>query len=231
MTAPLLMVHGLGYGSWGWGPAAAALRRDFALVLHDNPGVDSVAELAAALGRTLDDAGVERAHVLGTSLGGMVAQEFALAFPERVDRLVLVCTTPGGAGAFPMPEQTVRLMQEAASLPPEVALRRFVENALANGSLADEIYRLRLENPPDRTAWLAQASAGASFAAAERLGALHAPTLVLHGTSDAVVDVRNADLLASLIPDACVELFEGGGHLFFWEQPERFTAAVRDFLC
>jgi 3-oxoadipate enol-lactonase len=231
VSAPLVLVHGLGYGSWGWGPAAEALGRDFALVLHDNPGVDSVAAMAEALARTLDEAGVERANVLGTSLGGMVAQEFALAFPERVERLVLVCTTPGGARAFPMPEQTVRLMQEAASLPPELALRRFVENALANGSLADEIYRLRLENPPDPAGWLAQASAGAAFDAYDRLGGLGAPTLVLHGTSDTVVDVRNADLLGSLIPDARIELFDGGGHLFFWEQPDRFAAAVKEFLC
>ena len=231
MSSPLVLVHGLGYGSWGWGPAAEALAQEFDVVLHDNPGVDSVSEMAAALARTLDEADVERAHVLGTSLGGMVAQEFALSFPERIDRLVLACATPGGARAFPMPDQTVRLMQEAASLPPETALRRFVENALANGSVADEIVGLRLEHPPDPTAWLAQASAGAAFDAFERLAGLRAPTLVLHGTSDTVVDVRNADLLGSLIPDARVELFEGGGHLFFWEQPERFVASVEEFLC
>jgi pimeloyl-ACP methyl ester carboxylesterase len=231
VSRPLVLVHGLGYGSWGWGPAAAALERDFRVVLHDNPYVTSIAEMAAALARTLDDAGVARAHVLGTSLGGMVAQEFALAFPERVDRLVLVCTTPGGERAVPMPARTVRLMQEAAGLPQEVALRRFVENALANGARADEIYRLRLENPPDPEGWLAHASAGAAFDAYDRLGGLRAPTLVLHGTSDTVVDVRNAELLASQIPGARVQLFEGGGHLFFWEQPDRFATAVRDFLC
>jgi 3-oxoadipate enol-lactonase len=231
VSTPLVLVHGLGYGSWGWGPAAEALERDFRVVLHDNPYADSIADMAAALARTLDDAGAERAHVLGTSLGGMVAQEFALSFPERVDRLVLVCTTPGGERAVPMPAQTVRLMQEAAALPQEEALRRFVENALANGARADEIYRLRLENPPDPEGWLAQATAGAAFDAYDRLGAVRAPTLVLHGTSDAVVDVGNAELLASLIPGASVELFEGGGHLFFWEQPDRFVATVRNFLC
>ena len=81
---------------------------------------------------------------LGASLGGMIAQELAAARPGRVDRLVLCCTTPGGGGRLPMPEVTVRLFAEAASLDPEVALRRFVVNALGASpppELVDELYR------------------------------------------------------------------------------------------
>ena len=88
----------------------------------------------------------------------------------------------------------------------------------------------RLAAPPDPAGWAAQAAAGAAFDAFDRLGAIAAPTLVLHGTADSVVDVRNADLLAERIPDAQLELFPGTGHLFFWEQPERFVASVGAFL-
>jgi pimeloyl-ACP methyl ester carboxylesterase len=117
-----------------------------------------------------------------------------------------------------------------------VALRRFVENALgaetvaSRPELAEVIYERRLQHPPDPAGWQAQATAGATFDAFDRLGSIAAPTLVLHGTDDGVVDPRNAPLLAESIPGARQELFPGGGHLFFWEQPERFVASVRSFL-
>jgi pimeloyl-ACP methyl ester carboxylesterase len=240
---PILLIHGLGYARWGWGPVVGPLARRFRVLTFDNRGIGesevpqgpyTARELANDALGVLDEAGVERAHVVGTSLGGMVAQELALAYPERVDRLVLACTTPGGAAAHPMPARTVALLGEAATLAPEVALHRFVENALATGAddeLVERIFRLRLEHPPNPDGWQAQAAAGATFDALDRIGGIRAPTLILHGTDDGVVDVRNAALLAERIPDARVELFEGCGHLFFWEQPERFVRAVEEFLC
>ncbi len=234
--APLLLIHGLGYARWGWEPVLEGLARSFDVILFDNrgigesdapPGPYTAAELAADALQVLDEAGVARAHVLGTSLGGMVAQELALSHPERVDRLVLVCTTPGGPESFPMPEQTVALMQGGATL------RQFVENALApepDPELVQRILRHREATAQPLEAWTAQAAAGAAFDALDRVAGIAAPTLVLHGTEDAVVDPRNTALLALRIPDARVELFPGGGHLFFWAQPERFVEVVTEFL-
>ena len=100
-----MLIQGLGYARWGWGrgrpPRASVL-----VVIFDNrgigasdipPGPYTVADLAGDAVSVLDAAGLERAHVIGASLGGMAAQELALAAPRRVDRLVLACTTPGGA--------------------------------------------------------------------------------------------------------------------------------------
>jgi len=239
---PLLLVHGLGYGGRGWGPSLELLARDFLVVAYDNrgfgasdipPGPYTVAQLAADAAAVLDAAGFERAHVLGGSLGGMAAQELALTRPERVDRLVLVGTTPGGVGSYPMPGRTVRLWQEARRLPPAEALRLFVENALGAEpppALVEEIVAYRMANPPDGAGWHAQAAAGASFAALERVGRIAATTLVVHGTADAVVDPRNGQLLARRIQGARLELYEGCGHLPFWEEPERFVELVRGFL-
>jgi pimeloyl-ACP methyl ester carboxylesterase len=239
---PLLLIHGLGYARWGWEPVAGSLAEDFSLLLFDNrgigesdapPGPYTVAELAGDALGVLDAAGVERAHVLGTSLGGMVAQELALAAPERVERLLLACTTPGGPSAAPMPERTVRLFAEGPTLPPEVALRRFVENALAPGAdvaIVERIMAHRLATAQPFVSWQAQAAAGMTFDAADRIDAIEAPTLVLHGTDDFVVDPANGELLASLIPGARLEFFPGTGHLFFWEQPERFVRVVKEFL-
>jgi 3-oxoadipate enol-lactonase len=239
---PILLIQGLGYGGRGWGPTLELLAEDFTVAAFDNrgfgasdipPGPYTVRELAEDARAVLDATGLDRAHVLGASLGGMVAQELALAHPDRVDRLVLACTTPGGIASFPMPPQTVALMVEAATLPPNVALRRFVENGLGDGSSKELVRRIvayRTANPPDLGGWQSQATAGATHDALDRIGGIAAPTLVLHGTEDAVVDSRNADLLAERIPDARVELLPGCGHLLFWEEPERFTQRVKEFL-
>ena len=233
---PLLLIHGLGYARWGWEPVVEPLARSFDVILFDNrgigesdapPGPYTASELAADAIQVLDEAGVERAHVLGTSLGGMVAQELALAAPERVDRLVLACTTPGGSESFPMPEQTAKLLASGATL------RQFVENALAphpDPDVVERILRHREATAQPLEAWSAQASAGATFDALDRIEGITTPTLVLHGTEDAVVDSQNTTLLALRIPDARVELFAGSGHLFFWEQPERFVEVVSEFL-
>ena len=235
---PLLLVQGLGYGRWGWRPVVEPLARRFRVLTFDNRGIGesdkpagpyTASAMAADAAAVLDAAGVERAHVVGASLGGMVAQAFAAEHRGRLDRLVLACTTPGGAHALPFPEQTVRLMAEAAQMEPAVALRRFVENALAPGApdaLVDEIVALRVANPPDPAGWQAQAAASASFDGYDRLASIDAPTLVVHGTEDQVVDHRNAEVIASALPDARLTLYPGTGHLFFWEQPDRFVVDV-----
>ena len=241
----LVLVHGLGYARWGWETVAASLAERFEVILVDNrgigesdapPGPYTAAEMAEDVLRVFDAARIPRAHVVGTSLGGMIAQEVALGWPDRVGRLVLACTTPGGPSAYPLPEGTVRLMGEAPSLDPAVALRRFVENALApetvtrRPELVERILAHRVATAQTSVAWAAQAAAGAAFDAFDRLGRITQPTLVVHGTEDRVVDVRNSAILGERIPDARVELFPGGGHLFFWEEPERFVETVSAFL-
>ena len=242
---PLLLVHGLGYARWGWEPVVDAFAERFLVVSFDNRGIGnsdaprgpySARVMAEDAVCVLDAAGIERTHVVGTSLGGMIAQELVLGWPERVDRLVLACTTPGGPRAFPMPAPTIRLMAKAPFMSRDVALRRFVENALADETVArrpelvEQILAYRLASPPDPAAWQAQAAAGMSFDAFDRLGEIRAPTLVVTGTADIVVDPRNSQLLGERIPGARLELVEGTGHLFFWEEPERFLRVVSEFL-
>jgi 3-oxoadipate enol-lactonase len=239
---PMLLIQGLGYTRQGWGPLRERLARRYRVISFDNrgigkseipPGPYTVEQLAGDAVQVLDEAGIERAHVLGASLGGFVAQVVASEQSGRVERLVLVCTSPGGKDSYPLPEQTLRLMAEAPSMAPEVALRRFVENAVAPGSppeLLDEIYAYRQQHPPDPGGWAAQAGAGAAWDAGDRLGRIAAPTLVIAGTADNVVDPRNSDLLAERIPGARLEWIEGAGHLLFWEKTEEFAELVERFL-
>jgi len=237
---PLLLVQGLGYARWSWEPIVPALAERHRVLFFDNrgigeseipPGPYTARDMADDALQVLAEARVDRAHVLGASLGGMIAQELAVAAPERVDRLVLCCTHPGVAHGLPMPEVTVRLFAEAPALAPEVALRRFVENALGDDpptELVDELYARRLANPPDPAGWQAQAAAGTTFAGVD--GPIEAPTLIVTGTADNVVDPRNADVLAGRIPGSRVERLDGLGHLFFWEAPDRFVRIVEEFL-
>jgi 3-oxoadipate enol-lactonase len=239
---PALLIHGLGYTRQGWGPLRERLAHRYRVISFDNrgigeseipPGPYTVEQLAGDAVQVLDDAGVERAHVIGASLGGFVAQVVASEQSSRVERLVLACTSPGGKDSYPLPEQTLRLMAEAPSMEPEVALRRFVENAVAPGSpaeLLDEIYAYRQEHPPDPGGWAAQAGAGAAWDAGDRLEGIAAPTLVVAGTADNVVDPRNSDLLVERIPGARLEWIEGAGHMLFWEKTEEFAGLVERFL-
>lgn len=241
----LLLIHGLGYARWGWEPVADLLAERFRVVLFDNrgigasdvpPGPYSAAQMAGDALAVLDAAGVDRAHVVGTSLGGMIAQELVLAALERVDRLVLVSTTPGGDRAHPIPEPTQQLIADLPSLPPAEGLRRAVENALTpqavteRPDLVDRIMAHRLALPQDPAGWQAQAAAGTTYDGGDRIQRVTVPTLIVQGTDDAVIDARNADVLADLLPDVEVERFDGVGHLVYWEQPERFVRVITDFL-
>jgi pimeloyl-ACP methyl ester carboxylesterase len=240
----VLLVMGLGYGRWGWHRQVEGLSPRFRVITFDNrgigesdvpPGPYTVPMLARDAVGLLDALEVQRAHVVGASLGGFVAQELALSFPERVGRLVLACTAFGGPTSLPMPEVSVRLMTEAPSLPEEVRLRRFIENAFSESyarehpEVVDEIMRLRLETAQSPEAWQAQAAAGAAFDAADRVGAITAETLVLTGTEDRVVDPGNARLLADAIPGAALAELPGG-HLFTIEQAPLFNRIVSEFL-
>ncbi|MBA2384989.1 MAG: alpha/beta fold hydrolase [Actinobacteria bacterium] len=243
--APLLLIHGLGYDRAGWGGMHEALAERFRVIRFDNRGVGesdvpdgpySVSALASDAVAVLDAEGLERAHVVGTSLGGMVAQEIALSHAERVERLVLACTMAGGEGSFPLPDRTVAAFARFPTLPLEQGLRMLAENSLADETVArrpelvDELYAYRLAHRPQLAGWQAQAAAGTAFDRFDDVASIRAPTLVIHGTADNVVDVRNADLLVERIPDARLELFDGLGHLFFWEDPQRFARVVGDFL-
>jgi 3-oxoadipate enol-lactonase len=242
----LVLIQGLGFDRSGWDPVSRRLQRRFRVVLVDNRGsgrseapADSftVTDMARDVTRVLDAARIRRGHVVGASLGGMVAQELAVNHPERVDRLVLACTTPGWPFAYPMPASSAQLMASTRGLSPAEALRRHVENALSprtvqqRPELVERLVRHQQSRPSDPVAWRALAAVGARYAGSLRQTRIGAPTLVLHGSADTVVDPRNGELLAARIPNARLVKLPDLGHLFFWEDPEGFVAAVTSFLC
>lgn len=238
---PLLLVQGLGYGRWGWGPFVEPLASRYRVLVFDNrgiggsdkpPGPYTATAMAGDALAVLDAAGVSRAHVLGASLGGAVAQELALRHAERLEKLVLVATMSGMANMHPIPAQTMQLMAEAPTLEPAVALRRFIENALEpepDPALVEQLVELRTANPPDPAGWAAQAGIWSTFDVWDELPSIDVPTLVVQGEGDVVVDPRNAALLAGRIPGAQQKLV-AGGHLFLWNRPAEFAELVTEFL-
>lgn len=240
--APVLLIQGLGYARWSWRPIVPALAERHRVIFFDNRGIGesdkpagpyTAREMAGDALQVLDEAGVERAHVVGASLGGMIAQELAVAAPQRVDKLVLCCTHPGVERGLPMPAVTVQLFREAPALAPEVALRRFVENALGTDApqpLVEELVRLRTANPPDPAGWQAQAHAGTTYDGSARVGEIANETLVLTGDEDNVIDWRSSQVLAERLPHARLQVFPGTGHLFFWERPDEVAASLKEFL-
>lgn len=242
----VLLVQGHAYARWGWNWQVPALAKDFRVITFDHRGIGSssvppppytVEQMTGDAIGVLDAVGAARAHVVGASLGGCIALEMGLSYPDRVGRLVLACSSLGGASpkSYPLMEAAVRLIREGANDPPEVRVRRGTENAFSpafvreHPKVIDEILRLRAETAQPTEAWQAQSTAYPAYDATDRAPTLASDALVVTGTEDNVVDARNSRVLADTLPNATlVEV--PGGHLFFIEQHERFNALVRDFL-
>lgn len=241
---PLLLIMGMSGTHLTWGdPFLDELRRDFEVLVYDHRGIGgsgpapdpfSIADLAEDAAGMLDVAGWESAHVVGISMGGMVAQELALAHPERVRTLTLGCTYAGGAGSA-LTSQAVssRLGEAMLSGDRERAIRVSwevnVSPALAGDDAQWQEFRRRaLELPAKLRTIMAQLQAVQGHDTSARLERIEAPTLVIHGTEDQMLPASNAEQIAARIPGARLELLDGVGHLFFWERPERSAALVRE---
>jgi pimeloyl-ACP methyl ester carboxylesterase len=243
---PLLLLQGLGGNSLHWGEGfLSALEDEFELVLYDHRGAGrsgplaggcTIAALAGDAAGLLDALAIGSAHVFGISMGGMVAQELALAHPERVRTLTLGCTFPGGPEAKMTDMAVVGMLAEALlSGDGERALRAGYDVMIAPEYAADPAnYALYAEVAAQYQApipvLMAQLQAIGGHDTSARLAGIQAPTLVLHGTADRLLEPVNGELLARLVPGARLELLEGAGHMFFWEQPARSAQLVREHV-
>jgi 3-oxoadipate enol-lactonase len=241
---PLLLIQGLGGHSAHWGePFLSELERDFDVVVYDQRGAGrsapfdgdlTTAGLATDALALLDALGLERAHVFGISMGGMIAQELALAAPERVRSLTLGCTSCGGTQSRPTDQSVIRALTAAVfSRDYERVLRTGFEHVVSDSFAADPAnYAAFAEAaalyPAGIPLLMSQQAAVVAHDTYGRLRGLQVPTLVVHGTEDRMLAPVNGDLVASLVPGARLELLDGAGHLFFWEQPQRSAQLLRE---
>jgi pimeloyl-ACP methyl ester carboxylesterase len=240
------LVEGLGYGRWMWRWQRERLvEAGYRVVVWDNRGTGdsdapeghyTVEQMASDLDAVLDAAGVERAHVVGASMGGMIAQQYALDY-DRAESLALLCTSHGGEEALDVPEETqTRMFDVPDDADEREAIRYKMKPAMtdefwrANEELIETIVDWRLEGDAPDEAREAQAAAVADFDASDRLAEIELPTLVAHGSDDRVLPVENADLLARKLANAELAIFEGGPHLFFIEQADAVNDRLTEFL-
>jgi pimeloyl-ACP methyl ester carboxylesterase len=166
-------------------------------------------------------------------MGGMIAQELALAEPERIRSLALGCTYCGGAGSMHTSREVVeRIARAVQSGDVERTIRASWEANVSPAFAADEAAWQRFREIGLRRRVALQVIAAQTQACIEhdtsaRLGEIAMPTLVVHGTVDQVLPVVNGKMIAELIDDAHLELFDNVGHLFFWERPEQSAELVR----
>jgi pimeloyl-ACP methyl ester carboxylesterase len=222
-----------------------ALERDHWVIRIDNRGSGwsrhaprpyTIGDLAADVRRIIDELGLAAPTVVGLSMGGMVAQELALRWPDRVGRLVLLGTRP------PSPEDSLPPAAVTASLlasPPKgVPLRRFLRDgwatvtapgfAAAHPERIDEMAAAIARRPTPRFALLDQARAIAAWSGAHRLRRLAVPTTVVHGTDDPLIPVNNGMRISQLIPGSRYVELTNVGHLVPYEAPEAVKRIVRD---
>ncbi len=242
---PLLAIMGMSGTFSHWGERfLERLRADFEVIVYDHRGVGessrlegelSIELLARDAAALLEALGVEEAHVLGISMGGMIAQELSLAHPQRVRTLTLGCTYCGGEGSsLTSPAVLQRLAEAMSSGDRALAVRTAWEVNVApafwgspEGERAFEVFReIGMRRAVPVPVILAQMQACAAHDTSARLGRLQMPTLVVHGTADEIIPAANAPLIHRLIPGSRLEMLDGAGHLFFWEQPERSAELV-----
>lgn len=238
----LLHISGSGGDLRRTAPAQSALNADFEGLHYDQrglgrttagdgqPTMGDFADDAAALCRAL---GWDRCHVMGTSFGGMVAQHLAIRHPELVDKLVLNCTSPGGdQPSYPLHELRAMEPQDRAEAWMPLLDTRYVpgEDIPGLGALT-QYFRdgQTAELSPDAAAGFErQLEARRHHDATAGLGSVTSPTLVCAGRFDGIAPVANSEAIVAAIPDATLEVFDGG-HIFML-QDRRAVERIRDFL-
>jgi len=245
---PLLMINGYGDHAGHWFCMRPVLEKSFNVITFDNRGAGrsdkpdlpyTTRMLAGDAAALLGSLGIARAHVFGVSMGGMVAQELALGYPEKVDRLVLGCTIPGGVNTvYPDPEVLAFLLDGDRSkrLSPEQMAREMWAYTCTQAfrethpEMGEQYVRVTTMFPAPLHGLQRQGDAIAGHDTYDRLSDIESPTLVIAGAEDRLVPPQNSINLAERITGAQSILLENAGHGFFYEAAVRAGEVVASFL-
>lgn len=238
---PVLLVMGLSATRIGWINQMPVLSQSYDVTAFDNRGVGesscpdepwTLEQMAADAVGLMDELGYGRAHVAGISMGGMISQEIALRYPDRVRTLTLMATHLGGAHAIPPSPHVIEMMMTGFA-EPEQRIRNGILVAFGDRyrrehpEIVDMAIQYSLANPPPMQGLINQTMSIMQWAGtADRLHAIEAPTLILHGTADELIPAGNAELLAGRIPGATVAIFEDAGHALVQERADDVNEAL-----
>jgi pimeloyl-ACP methyl ester carboxylesterase len=237
----LLLVPGIPAIASDWAPLAERLSGSRRVIAYDNrgsgastvtPAPYTCAQLAADAVALLDALDIERADVFGMSLGGMIAQELALGWPERVHRVVLGCTHCGLEHAARPEREAGRAfaLQTDDWAERMEALAPFAFSAAAGPDLVGPFIEKKARDVQDPEGYRGQIAAALAHDTYDRLPGLDCPTLILTGDDDRVIPAASSDVLHERIPGSRLEVVPGAGHLFFLERPDKSLRLLEDFL-
>jgi pimeloyl-ACP methyl ester carboxylesterase len=243
---PLLLIMGLGGQAVDW-PLAfiSELALHYSVIRMDNRGIGhsqteveswTLRDMADDACAVLDTLELATAHVLGISMGGMIAQLLAIEYPERVRRLVLMATSFGGRDTVPPEPRGLAILTTYPGVPAAEARRRSLLGITAESfgeqypAVIDALARQREVTPTRPEVFVAQYTAIVRDDRSERVRGIHQPTLVLHGRADPLIPVENGILLAKRIPGARLCLLDDCGHLPYLEKTAETTQAILEFL-
>ena len=243
---PLVLIMGYRLNSSAWPREFLdSLARRFTVITPDNRGTGksdkpldgyAIANLTRDVLGLLDALGIARAHILGYSMGGAIAQEFVRQFPERVAGLVLCATMCGGRRAIYARASVLRVMRDLDGLEPEEIARRIWKVTYSPSYLADNMEKIEgqmlreIAEPTPLHAADLQFQAFSDFDSSDALPNVRAPTLVLTGDLDQLISPGNSKIIAELIPGAELRILRGIAHRLMWEAAQDCAHIVSDFL-
>jgi 3-oxoadipate enol-lactonase len=246
---PVVLIMGFGGSGRGWGESFLKLMEArFRIFVIDNRGtgesdrVDAeftLGDLAADVAAVLDHAKTPRAHIFGISMGGMITQEFVLAYPSRTRGLVLGCTNCGSSHSIAADPAAIANLIPAPGMDPVEQARRafsvacgkaFLNSAAGQTILDNAIAEMGNYPMTPMTTFMRQGQAIGGFDSFARLGQIKSPTFIIHGDDDSIVPYPNAEVLRGAIAGSKKHTLKAAGHMFFWEVPEEAVRVAGDFV-
>ena len=244
---PLVLIMGLGGDITRWFRTLPLLAREYRVTAFDNRGAGrsdkpdvpySMEMMADDIAGLLDALDIPTTHVFGVSMGGMIAQHFALRHPERTISLMLGCTRCGGPHSIPDDSGAASMLnpdlvdvmtaeERARALLPFLWSQEFID---ASPAIVEEHIRVTSQYPMDPDAYTRQMAAADAHDTWERLPEITAPTLVIGGDADRLIPAENSRILASRIPGAELVMMPGLGHGFYSEANEEVCRILIDFM-
>jgi pimeloyl-ACP methyl ester carboxylesterase len=245
---PLVMIQGFAGNHQAWFFQTPVFRKYYKVIIFDNRGIGrtdkssepyTIKTMAEDVIGLMDYLNIDKTHVLGLSLGGMVAQEIAISYPERVNKLVLGSTFAGREINDVRPEtmKALDIREGSTNIDVKSIDFRKLMNFMVSSAFNKRLFRMvlvplskRSMKSIDMNSYLEQMAAISDYTTLDRLHLIKAMTLVITGTGDRIISPGASEVIASHIPNAKLVLVKGGSHAFFMEMRGRFNKEVLGFL-